>query len=189
LAILTTLLGTGLRLSELCGLLLENAHIEEGFFKVLGKGNKERLVPIGAIAQKVIWRYIFHFRPDPLTEADNYLFLTLDGKALKPNAVKLLLRRWGKRARVPRLHAHLCRHTFATSFLNHRCGDVFRLQQILGHSSLEMVRRYVHYSSIQDMLNGKLSSPLDYMGISKLAGYKVDRMLKNNHRRSGREVS
>ena len=188
IAILITLLDTGLRLSELCGLLSDNAHIEEGFFKVLGKGSKERLVPVGAIAQKVLWRYIFHFRPDSITEADDYLFRTLDGKALKPNAVKLLLRRWGKRAGVPRLHAHLCRHTYATNFLNHRCGDVFRLQQILGHSSLEMVHRYVHYSSIQDMINGKLSSPLQYMGIKKLAGYKVDRMLKNNHLRSGREA-
>jgi integrase/recombinase XerC/integrase/recombinase XerD len=177
LAILITLLDTGLRLSELCGLLSENAHIEEGFFKVLGKGNKERLVPVGTLDQKMIWRYVFHFRPDPLTEADDH-----------PNTVKLLLRRWGKRAGVPRLHAHLCRHTYATNFLNHRCGDVFRLQQILGHSTLEMVRRYVHYSSIQDMMNGGISSPLEHMGIKKLVGYKVDRMLKNNHQRSGRKA-
>jgi integrase/recombinase XerC/integrase/recombinase XerD len=130
----------------------------------------------------MFWRYIIHFRPEPISKADNYLFLTLDGKPLKPNAVKLLINRWGKKAGVPRLHAHLCRHTFATNYLVHKCGDVFRLQQILGHTSLEMVRRYVHYASTQDLMNGKILSPIDQMGVNKLRGYKIDQMLsKNSH--------
>jgi len=177
IAILVTLLDCGLRSSELCNILYEDAHIEEGYLKVLGKGNKERVVPIGSLAQKVLWRYVFHFRPDPLGEINEYLFLSLDGKHLGPNSIKLLLKRWGKRAGVPRLHAHLCRHTYATSFLNQRCGDVFRLQQILGHTTLEMVRRYVHFSSTQDMIQGHVSSPLDRIGIKKLRGYKIDRLL------------
>jgi len=181
IAILVTLLDCGLRVSELCNLLFDDAHIEEGYLKVMGKGSKERVVPIGALAQKVLWRYVFHFRPEPLGETNDYLFLSLDGKHLQPNAVKLLLKRWGKRAGVSRLHAHLCRHTYATSFLNKNCGDVFRLQQILGHSTLEMVRRYVHYSSTQDMIQGHVSSPVDRMGIKKLRGYKIDQMLRNNH--------
>jgi len=176
-AILVTLLDCGLRSSELCNLLFNDAHIEEGYLKVLGKGNKERVVPIGSLAQKILWRYIFHFRPTPLGEANEYLFLSLDGKHLGPNSIKLLLKRWGKRAGVPRLHAHLCRHTYATSFLNQRCGDVFRLQQILGHTILEMVRRYVHFSSTQDMIKGHVSSPLDRIGLKKLRGYKIDRLL------------
>jgi integrase/recombinase XerC/integrase/recombinase XerD len=175
-----TFLDTGLRLSELCNLRFEDAHIEEGYFKVMGKGSKERMVPIGALAQKMLWRYIFHFRPQPAGEADNHLLLTLDGKALQPNAVKLLLKRWGRRAGVPRLHAHLCRHTYATNFLNYKCGDVFRLQQILGHTTLEMVRRYVHYASARDMMQGRVSSPLDQIGIKKLRGYKIDRLLKSS---------
>jgi len=187
IAILVLLLDTGLRVSELCGLSRNDAHIEEGYLKVMGKGAKERVVPIGGLAQKMLWRFIIHFRPEDSIEADNYVFLTLDGKPLCPNAIKLLLKRWGKKAGVPRLHAHLCRHTYATNFLNHKCGDVFRLQQILGHTTLEMVRRYVHYASTQDMINGRPSSPMDHMGISRLSGYKVDRMLKNNHRRSGRD--
>jgi len=52
--------------------------------------------------------------------------------AVRANAVKLLIRRWSKKAGVPRLHAHLCRHTFATNYLIHNCGDVFRLQQLPG---------------------------------------------------------
>jgi integrase/recombinase XerC/integrase/recombinase XerD len=180
IAILITLLDTGLRNSELSGLRFEDAHIEEGYLKVTGKGNKERLVPIGALAQKVLWRYVFHFRPEPVNEVNNCLFLTLDGNCLQTNAVKLLLRRWGKKARVPRLHAHLCRHTYATNYLTHNCGDVFRLQRILGHSTLEMVNRYVHYASAQSMIQSHPSSPVDHLGIKKLAGYKIDRALKRS---------
>jgi site-specific recombinase XerD len=180
IAILVTLLDCGLRVSELCGLRFEDAHIEEGYLKVFGKGSKERIVPIGALAQKMLWRYVIHFRPEPVLETDDYLFLTLDDKPLKPNAVKLLLKRWGKKAGVPRLHAHLCRHTFATNFLIYNCGDVFRLQQILGHTTLEMVRKYVHYVSAQALMNGRTASPVDQMGIKKLRAYKIDRMLRNN---------
>jgi len=181
-AILVLLLDTGLRVSELCGLQPNDAYIEKGYLKAMGKGSKERIVPIGGLAQKMLWRYIIHFRPEPAVEADNYLFLTLDGKPLRTNAIKLLLKRWGKKAGVPRIHAHLCRHTYATNFLNYNCGDVFRLQQILGHTTLEMVRKYVHYASAQAMINGRPSSPVDHMGIRRLNGYKLDRMLKNNRK-------
>ena len=187
IAILVLLLDTGLRVSEMCGLQSNDAHIEEGYLKVMGKGLKERIVPIGGLAQKVLWRYIIHFRPEDSIEADSYVFLTLDGRPLRPNAVKLLLKRWGKKAGVERLHAHLCRHTYATNFLNYNCGDVFRLQQILGHTTLEMVRRYVHYASTQAMINGRPSSPMDHMGIRRLNGYKIDRMLKNSHQKSRRD--
>lgn len=112
-AILITLLDTGVRCNELSSLHLDDAHIQDGYLKVKGKGNKERLVPIGALGQKVLWRYVFHFRPEPISEQDNYLFLTLDGGHLQSNAIKLLLRRWGRKAGVPRLHRsfmspHLC---------------------------------------------------------------------------------
>jgi hypothetical protein len=67
-------------------LRFEDTHIEEGYLKVMGKGAKERIVPIGALSQKMLWRYVIHFRPKPVVEADNYLFLTLDSKPLRPNA-------------------------------------------------------------------------------------------------------
>ena len=65
-AILMTLLGTGIRESELTNLDFEDAHIEQGYLKVLGKGSKERVVPVGGLGQKLLWRYVFHFRPDPM---------------------------------------------------------------------------------------------------------------------------
>jgi integrase/recombinase XerC/integrase/recombinase XerD len=181
IAILILLLDSGIRVSELCSIKNEDAHIEEGYLKVFGKGSRERIVPIGALAQKVLWRYVFHFRPEPTTLYHASLFLTLEGKPLKVNAVKLLLNRWGKNAGVTRLHAHLCRHTYATNFLCHNCGDVFRLQQILGHTTLEMVRKYVHYASTQALMNGRIASPVDQMGIRNLRSYKIDKVLRNSH--------
>ena len=180
IAILITFLGTGIRESELSNLQFEDAHIEQGYLKVMGKGSKERVVLIGGLGQKVLWRYVFHFRSEPINDTNNYLFLTLDGKKLEPNAIKLLLKRWGKKAGVPRLHAHLCRHTYATDFLIYNCGDVFRLQQILGHTTLEMVRKYVHYASAHTLIQGNVTSPIDRMNIKGLRGYKIDRELRNN---------
>jgi integrase/recombinase XerC/integrase/recombinase XerD len=181
IAILTMLLDTGERENELCCQEIEDTHIEEGYLKVMGKGSKERILTFGSLAQKVLWRYVIHFRPEPENGSEKYLFLTLDGKKLEPNAIKLLLKRWGKRAGVPRLHCHLCRHTFATSFLVNKCGDVFRLQQMLGHTTLEMVRRYVHFASTQDMIRGHVLSPMDRMGLKGLRSYKIDRILKTNN--------
>ena len=177
IAILLLLLDTGVRVGELCGVKMENTHIEEGYVKVMGKGNKERIVPVGASAQKALWRYTIHFRPDPSTAIDNPLFLTLDGERLRRNAVEQLIERWGEKASIPRLHPHLCRHTFATNYLIYNCGDVFRLQLILGHTSLEMVRRYVHFASSQALITGKVLSPIDQMGLNKLKSSKIDHLL------------
>jgi site-specific recombinase XerD len=177
-SILIVMLDTGVRLSELSGLRFEDAHIDEGYLKVMGKGSKERVVPFGALTQKMLWRYIIHFRPEPPLKANDNLFLTLEGDPLKPNAIKLLLKRWGKKVGVPRLHAHLCRHTFATNFLINNCGDVFRLQQILGHTNLGMVNRYVHFASAQALISGKTQSPIDQMGIKSLRRHKIDQALR-----------
>jgi len=178
IAILITLLGTGLRESELSNLHFEDTNLKASYLKVMGKGAKERVVPTGALGQKILWRYIFHFRPEPQNDLNDFLFLTLDGKKVQPDAIRLLLKRWGKKAGVPRLHAHLCRHTYATKFLTHNCGDVFRLQQILGHTTLEMVRRYVHYTSTEAMIQGHVKSPVDQLEVKKLRSYKIDRILR-----------
>jgi site-specific recombinase XerD len=187
-AMLVAFLDSGVRVSELCDVDLPDAHIEDGYIKVMGKGAKERLVPIGSGAQKMLWRYVIHFRPQPEAGV-NRLFLTVSGEPLQPNAVEHFMKNWGKKAGVARLHPHLCRHTLATNFLINYCGDVFRLQQILGHTSLEMVRRYVHLASAHSMVNGRPASPLDHMGIETLRGYKIDRTLDKCHGRDGNHRS
>jgi len=140
------LIDTGLRISELVNLKMDDVHMDEGYLKVMGKGKKERIVPIGNNAQRALQRYLFRFRPKPNNPVTNNVFLSISSQPLTENSMKLMFTRLAKRSGVCRLHAHLCRHTFATRFLING-GDVFSLQQILGHSTLEMVRHYVNLAS------------------------------------------
>ena len=139
-AMLLLFLDTGLRCGELLGLATDDVHIQDQWLKVMGKGQKERIVPFGNRAAKLLQRYLYYFRPEPLVEA--HVFLCVDGMPMTGNTIRLVFARLSKRAGVPRLHIHLLRHTFATRYLLNE-GDVFSLQRILGHTTLEMTRRYV----------------------------------------------
>ncbi len=158
------LLDTGLRIGELVNLKMEDVHMDEGYLKVLGKGKKERIVPIGNNAQKALQRYLFRFRPKPINPVTNNVFLSHNSNHLTENSMKLMFTRLAKRSGVYRLHAHLCRHTFATRFLING-GDVFSLQQILGHSTLEMVRHYVNLASSHIAIQHQKFSPLDRLNL------------------------
>ncbi len=145
-AMLILLLDTGLRCSEFRNVELKDINIESGYLKVMGKGSKERIVPFGASAQKALLRYLLHFRPETFNLAIQNLFLALDGRPLTKNSMKMIFQRIARKSGGKRLHPHLCRHTFSTNYLING-GDVFSLQQILGHTTLEMVRRYVSLAS------------------------------------------
>jgi integrase/recombinase XerC/integrase/recombinase XerD len=160
------LLDTGLRIGELINLKLDDVNIEEGLMKVMGKGKKERMVPIGNKAQKVLHSYLFRFRPKPAHSGINNAFLSVFGTPITENSVELVFARLARRSGVKRLHAHLCRHTFATMFLLNG-GDIFTLQQILGHSTLEMVRNYVTLASNQVAMRHHKYSPLDRLNSHK----------------------
>lgn len=88
------------------------------------------------------------------------LFMDKECKPMTENAVKQLFLRLRNRTKIDRLHPHILRHTFATKYLMNG-GDIFSLQQILGHTSLEMVRRYSHLASAYVIQNAKRYSPLD----------------------------
>jgi len=160
------LLDTGLRIGELVNLKMDDVHMDEGYLKVMGKGNKERIVPFGNNAQRALQRYLFRFRPKPNNPVTNNVFLSLSSQPLTANSMKLMFTRLAKRSGVCRLHAHLCRHTFATRFLING-GDVFSLQQILGHSTLEMVRHYVNLASSHIAIQHQKFSPLDRLNLKK----------------------
>jgi site-specific recombinase XerD len=165
-AIVLTLLDTGLRCAELCYLTLANADLEIGQLKVIGKGNRERTVPVGLRAARALRRYRDHFRP-PID--GKYLLLTVEGKPLTVRAVQLMIRRAKKRANIPRLHVHLLRHTFAIHYLM-AGGDVFSLQRILGHSTLEVTRMYVSMVASQVKERHRLFSPVDNMPLGSERG-------------------
>jgi integrase/recombinase XerC/integrase/recombinase XerD len=160
------LLDSGLRIGELVNLKIEDIQMNEGLMKVMGKGKKERIVPIGNNAQRALQRYLFRYRPEPTHKGLDNVFLSINGKPLTENSIKLMFTRLAQRAGVNRLHAHLCRHTFATRFLING-GDVFSLQQILGHSTLEMVRHYVNLASNHIVIQHQKFSPLDRFNLRK----------------------
>ena len=165
-ATLMLFLDSGLRCSELRNFEVNDINIEGGYVKVMGKGGKERVVPFGTATQKALLRYMLHFRPDPCISIIQNFFLTLDGKPLTKNCTKMIFQRIARKSKVKRLHPHLCRHTFATNYLING-GDVFSLQQILGHTTLEMVRRYVTLASAQVIVQHRKFSPIDRLILAK----------------------
>ena len=107
----------------------------------MGKGSKERVVPIGKYIQMTQWTYIDKVRPEPISPYYNNLFLTRGGRPITVNTIKLIFSRLAKNSGVEKLHAHLCRHTFAINYILNG-GDIFSLKEILGHTTLDMVTHY-----------------------------------------------
>jgi len=132
----------------------------------MGKGGKERIVPFGASAEKALLRYLLRFRPGPFNPTIRCFFLTQDGKPVTRNCMKMVFQRIARKSGVNRLHPHLCRHTFATNYLLNG-GDVFSLQQILGHTTLEMVRRYVTLASTHVTVQHRKFSPMDRLNLRR----------------------
>jgi len=163
-AIIMTLLDTGVRCGELVHIRTEETHIAEGHIKVIGKGSKERMVPIGNRVRKAIQRYVDHFRPEPVQPEEDRLFLTCEGRPMSENALKLMFCRLSKKAGIQRLHVHLLRHAFAVRYLLNG-GDVFSLQQILGHTTLEMVKKYLHLTSANITCQHRRFSPMDRLNL------------------------
>jgi site-specific recombinase XerD len=160
-AIVLVLLDSGVRLSELIGMALEDINTSNGNIRVMGKGSKERVVRIGKVAQKSLWRYLMH-RPDNGRE----LWLSEEGRPLTCGGVQCLIRRLKKRAGVNSSGSvHRFRHTFAINFLRVD-KNVFNLQYLLGHSDLEMVKRYTAALGVEDALKAhEKASPADSMCI------------------------
>ena len=158
--ILAIMLDSGLRVSEVCGITLDNLNLNQGSIRVMGKGWKERTVPVGRFVTSLLLHYIDYERPKLNAKESNYLFLSQDGNPVTINALKLMFTRLAKKSGVTRLHAHLCRHTFAINYLVNG-GDIFSLKEILGHTTLEMVNHYLHFTRAQITDQHRKYSPMD----------------------------
>jgi len=159
-AILETMLDTGLRVSEVANIKLSGLNLQDGYIKVMGKGSKERIVPIGKHVQMTLFSYVDKARPEPFNPNFDYLFLSRTVKPITPNTIKLVFSRLANKSGINRLHAHLCRHTFAINYLLNG-GDIFSLKEILGHTTLEMVNHYLHFTSAQIVVQHHKYSPMD----------------------------
>lgn len=169
LAIVMLLLDTGMRVSELVGIELDDVNLNEGYIKIKqAKGNRERLTPIGSIVQRTMWKYINNYRPQPLIERITRLFLSGRGLPLTRSGIQQMLRRSGRRVGITgvRCSPHTFRHTFAKNFLLNG-GDIFSLQKILGHSSLSSVRNYLNLFSVDIKKQHRRFSPVDNLAESR----------------------
>jgi site-specific recombinase XerD len=163
-AVLMLFLDTGIRLGELVHLRLSKIDFPLGEMTVIGKGNKERKVPVGSQAKKALLDYISKERREPLGPQDaDRLFLTVDGTPMTHTAVAKVFDRVKVRAEVPKLHPHVCRHTFSVRYLVNG-GDAFSLQKILRHTSLEMTRKYVNMAFGDVKEKHRQFSPMDNLG-------------------------
>jgi site-specific recombinase XerD len=154
-AMILVLLDTGVRLSELLGMKISDIDI-----KVLGKGSKERMVRMGKVAQKAVWKYVMH-RP---ANGKQELWLGEEGKPFYDSGLQSMVKRMLQRANIiSKGSVHKFRHTFALCFLR-ADKNVFNLQYLLGHSQLEMVRRYTSTLGMEDALKAhEKASPADML--------------------------
>jgi site-specific recombinase XerD len=161
-AMVLILYDSGLRLSELANIRLRDIDTERGWIKVTGKGNKERIVRIGKSAQKTLWRYLMYRGEGDKEE----LWLNEEGRPLHASGVQSAIDRLKKRAGiVEKGCVHRFRHTFALNFLR-ADHNPFNLQYLLGHNSLEMVKRYTAALGMEDALKAhEKASPADLMGL------------------------
>ena len=145
-ALLEVLYSSGLRVSELCDLRLSNMYAEQGFVKVVGKGNKERLVPIGREALKHLNFYLSGVRGhlDIKSGSEDYAFLSQRGRPLSRITVFTTLKKLAEQAGLRKtISPHTLRHSFATHLIEGG-ADLRAVQEMLGHASITTTEIYTH---------------------------------------------
>lgn len=155
-AILMILLDTGVRLGELCRLRLGDINLENGEVYIRpyhdGRKSKSRTVFLGQRTRQAVWKYIAKQQ----SQQDQSLRLF----ELKDSTIRIIINRIGANAKVSHAHPHKFRHTFAITYLRNH-GDIFTLQRLLGHATLEMTRRYLDISQMDLSQTHARASPVD----------------------------
>jgi integrase/recombinase XerD len=145
-AILELLYATGLRVSELCNLKMGDVNRDAGYLVCLGKGSKERLVPIGRSALEALARHLRFRAVYRAGTASPYLFLTARGKPITRQFCWKMVSEYGRQAGLGTVTPHMIRHTFATHLLEHG-ADLRSVQMLLGHADLTTTQNYTHVTT------------------------------------------
>jgi integrase/recombinase XerD len=146
-AILEMLYGCGLRVSEAVGLKISCLYFKEGFIRVIGKGNKERLVPIGDMAIAAVEEYLEARRDPADAESSDVLFLNRFGRSLSRVSMFTMIKAQALAAGIRKeISPHTFRHSFATHLLEHG-ADLRVVQEMLGHESISTTEIYTHIDS------------------------------------------
>lgn len=148
-AMFEVLYACGLRVSELLNLRLELINLKQGYLRIVGKGNKERLVPLGQVACEWVEQYLQEARPQLYKTTTDYLFLTQHGGIMSRQNFWYAIKRYALQAGIQaELSPHTLRHAFATHLLNHG-ADLRVVQMLLGHSDLSTTQIYTHVAQIR----------------------------------------
>ncbi len=142
-AMIELLYASGLRVSELVGLQLGQLRLDLGFVLVMGKGSRERMVPLGESAEEWVGRYLSEVRSDLVEGRHETIFVNRYGRALSRQGFWKNLRAYGVAAGIHELHPHLLRHSFATHLLEHG-ADLRSVQAMLGHADISTTQIYTH---------------------------------------------
>jgi len=143
-AILELLYASGLRASELCDLKVRDANLQVGCVRVLGKGMKERIVPLGRAAREAIGVYLSECRPRLEKKATERLFISRTGKPLERIALWMLVEKYGRSSGLLKsISPHVLRHCFASHLLSGG-ADLRVVQELLGHSDIATTQIYTH---------------------------------------------
>ena len=147
-AILELFYSSGLRVSELCGILLQSINLQEGYVRVLGKGSKERIAPIGEVAVNTVRDYIAGGRPHFVkSRTGSELFLSQLGRAISRKMVWVMIKERARRAGIKKsIKPHLLRHSFATHLLEGG-ADLRAIQEMLGHADISTTQIYTSVQS------------------------------------------
>jgi integrase/recombinase XerC/integrase/recombinase XerD len=164
MVVVLLMLDSGMRLSEVLKIEYGKIHLEAGYLIALGKGNKERYIPLGLNTRKYLIKYMA-FLPNFDEQTQIVVKDTLTTATYE--TIRDLFDRLKIRANIPRLHPHLLRHTFATRYLS-LGGDVYTLQAILGHTTLEMTKRYAQLIPSKIAVSFGKFSPIDNIKKTRL---------------------